>query len=388
MFSHIPLRVLEEMYGKVLPSMLEELTGVSAKTWKKGGPKRPAELVKARAGVRDRALRRLQDEGGFPYEEAVALVRSRDFDSQGPWLTLVRFGASNEEFVCPGTEELARQLDKLDNQLEGFRKAGDLPGFKAKLLESRFYASGVEWLLSIDEGEHVLESASAENWQEITPVVAAIFLGAMLQLLASWDVEFQSRYLVSDKSEWVMRPRPLFKMVMPRLKTGARPNEHGKSPPRGLFHLPIRRLLDLSYCFARRFREGVWPSESEMTRSLIAASGGQVLMGEDFSEQPMGKLRKGIRRLKSEEFSSVWESMCGGDRALSPHPPWPLYCVAQLWTVLLVQKDKNHPTPGISSVDIGWDEYYEYWWDRCLKGFGAKGIRLGALPWPPCFDLI
>lgn len=388
MFSHIPLRVLEETYGKTLPSMLEELTGVSAKTWKKGGPKRPAEEMKARAGMRGRALKRLQDQGGFSYEEAVAVVCSRDFDSQGPWLTLVRYAMSNERFACPGTEELARQLDQLSDQLEGFRKAGDLPGFKAELLESDFYSSGAEWLLSIDGEKHLLESASAEDWQEITPLVAAIFSGAMLQVLASWDVEFQSKYFVSEKSGWVMRPRPLFKMVMPRLKPGVRPNEDGALPARGLFHLPLRRLVDLGYCLARRFKEGKWPPENEMTRSLIAASGGQVLMGEDWSEQPVGKLRKGIRRLRGEEFASVWESMCGDDRDLSPHPPWPLYCVAQLWTVLLVQKDKNHPMPGISSVYVGWDEYYEYWWDRCLKGFGAKGIRFGALPWPSCFELI
>lgn len=382
MFNNLPIRILEEAYGKSLPSVLEEFTGVSAKTWKKGGPKRNAEIAKAKAGGRDTVSQRLRQYGGYSDQEVVEIFHSIDWDGQGLWLLLVRWSVSDKKLACPNTEELAKQLDELSCRLVAIQEAGDLPGFRSELMASGFYASGEEWLLSIEEGRRAIESAaSAKDLQGVMPLASVIFWVALLQILSSWDVEFQSKFLTPEKSGRGLKPQPLFEMVMPRLKPGMSPNEDGSYPAHGLFHLPLRRLLDLTYCLSERYRSGRWPEGTP--RAQIAASGGVVLMGEDYSEQPLAKLRHGLRGLTAEEFSSIWESMAGHDDNLCRHPPWPLYIVAQLWTALAIRKSEQRPSGGGTTMFVGFEAHYRNWWDRCLVEFQAKGTRFGDIPWPP-----
>lgn len=385
MLTPLVIRLLEEMSGRVMPSLMEDATGVSARTWRSGGPQSPAVILRAKADFIGRHLKRLQTLGGYSYDEAVAIHRAINWNECGLWLMLVRWELlPNSPYRCTKTEELARELDALAAELDERRLSDDIVGYRQLLLESAALDIGSEWLLKVKGIDAAkLKHGEYGSWESLTPLIKAVSIVALLRLLACWDVEFQSRYLTERDKRRGLVPRPLFQYVLPALKPGRKLTAQGKYPARGLFRLPLRRALELSYCVATFHRAKRWPRVHEVTRTMIAAAGGKTLHGESHSEQPLAKIHLGSRGLTSAEFFAVWQSMCGGKPdEKTPQPPWPIYIAAQIWTLLFVEAGRCKNTPRAVSIIVHDDQWYRYWWEHYLAESKRQGTFFGNDPWP------
>ena len=385
MLNPIVIRLLEEMSGKVMPSLMEDATGVSAKTWKSGGPHSPAVIRRAKTEFIGRHLERLQTFGGHSYDEAVAIHRATNWNERGPWLMFVRWELlPKSPYRCPKTEELARDLDDLAAQLDERRLSDDIAGYRQLLLDSGALDIGSEWLLNVEKIDAAtLKRGGDESWESLIPLITVTLMVALLRLLACWDVEFQSRYLTAPDKRRGLLPRPLFQYVLPALKPDIKLTAQGKYPAHGLFLLPLRRAIELSYCIATFHRDKRWPKAHEVTRTMIAAAGGKTLHGENHSEQPLAKIHLGSRGLTSAEFADVWQSMCGGNPDdKTPLPPWPIYVAAQIWTALFVEAGRCKNTPRAMSITVHDDQWYRYWWAYYLAEFKRQGTFFGNDPWP------
>ena len=207
---------------------------------------------------------------------------------------------------------------------------------------------------------------------------------AFFQLLACWDVEFALMYLTDPDNRTGTAPQPIFELLMPALSPSATEFPNGTYRSRGLFHPPLRRLLDLCYCFSVRHREGRWPGKARVTRAQVAGAGGTVLQG-DASEQPLAKIRKGLRGLSAKEFEEVWMSMIGSSKGgESISPPWPCYLACQILTLLFTEKNSR----GTKSMILPTPTLYRYWWERYLAEFKTKGAHFGNLPWPSYLKVV
>lgn len=306
--------------------------------------------------MREKALEGLHAQSGFSHDEAVAFLQRVNNGSQsGPWFNLVRTGVLPEgPHRCPVTETLTRQLDELGDRLDHLRQAQDLIAYREALLSSGFLEQGDEWLRNFWETEAArFRDAQVTSWDDMKPLVEAVVLVALFRLMASWDVEFHAHHLTDQKTGRGLLPLPLFAQVLPRLRPGSLLNAQGEYPSRGLFHLPLTRLLEFSYCLGTYHRTRRWPAKRQISRTHVAAAGGVALQGPEVTEQPLAKIYKGTRGLKGQEFSDVWDSMCGrqGDEN-SPMTPWPLYLAAQLWTELFVAKATNNKSSRLRHVIV------------------------------------
>lgn len=373
------------MYGKTLPSLLEKASGVSAKTWKKGGPQSPAVAQRARIDTIAQHLQRLQTVGGYTYDESVAIHRKIDWNDNGLWLTLVRWGLlPDDPHRCPQTEDMARRLDELATQLDDRKLANDVAGCRRVLIESGELEIAAEWLRDVEEIDvNALLHANSESWDSLNPLLYTTLGVAVLRLLACWDVEFFSRYLTDVSDRRGLIPRPLFELVLPTINPRSKMNSDGSYPARGLFLLPIRRALEFSHCLATHHRTRRWPEKHEITRSKVAAAGGAILQGENLSEQPLAKIHSGSRGLTSAEFADVWQSMCGDkSHDKTPLPPWPVYVAAQIWAALFVQTNHDKNTAKAVAIFILDKRSYGYWWEYYLGEFKRQGTFFGNIPWP------
>lgn len=383
MFSSIPLRVIQESRGKVMPVLLEEMTGVSAKTWRKGGPKSKAVVAKADAGIRESMVRNLRD-AGYSSAEIVEIYNSIEWKDLGAWQGLVKMGdGMNESRQCTITLMLAKKIDALGFELKSLRKQNDLEGYKSALLASDFFTHCTTWPSMSKEAAVAQEKAlTAEKWSDIQDLTSCVAIVAIYQLLSHWDVEFLSKYLTNHTTGRGLEPRPLFELVMPAMKASFKQKEDGTYPFRGVFILPLARLLDFSYCLSEFIRSSKWPQKRQITRRQVASAGGEILLGEDATEQPLAKIRKGIRGLSIEEFGTVFQSMCGSDESgKSFFPPLPIYLAAQLWMHLYVKK-RSGRMAGIDEMTYGFESDYRYCWDQALIELKAKGVHFGKIPWP------
>lgn len=389
MLNQIAVRLIEEISGQRWTSFAEGLTGVSAKTWKKGGPQSAAVVARAEATLHAKFFQNLHENSGYSYDEAVAIVRQVNWSDTGNWHAFVRWGIPYDcSFNFPETETLARRIDALARQLGERRQIGDLNGYRQLLLNSGFVEEGDEWLQRFNKASaSALQEVKDTSWETLKPLMGAVLSVALIRLLACWDVEYQSRCFYDDETRRGLSPQPIFGMLLPALRPGVQPDAEGKYPSRDLFRLPLRRMLVFLYCLTTFSRTKSWPRSTELTRTRIAASGGKTLQGADTTEQPLAKIFRGTRGLTASEFLDVWGSMSGyADTEESPIPPWPLYFVAQLWTVLLVRRgkirrDKKEQWVAVE-VGVHDDRLYRYWWDIYLAEFKAKGVKFGNLPWP------
>lgn len=383
MFSSIPIHVIRESTGKADAVVLEKLTGVSAKTWRKGGPQSEAVVAKAKMGIRESVVRNLRT-AGYTTPEIAQIYQSIEWESSGAWQSLVKFGEGlNPKFHCPATMELAKRFDLFGLQLQKIRRENDLNGFRDLLLASNILQYAKNWPSIADELSVANDRAlQAENWVGLQELLACVAIAGIYQLLSLWDVEFCSKFFFNSSSRKGLEPTPLFAMVMPTVKSRFKQKKDGTYPLQGVFVLPIGRLLDLSFCLSEYHRSAKWPVKGQITRRQVASAGGEILLGEGATEQPLAKLRKGIRGLTIDEFAAVFESMCGMDKdGKLVFPPLPIYLAAQIWTHLFVKKRIGR-FAGVDEFTWGAESDYRFCWDLALAEFKAKGVFFGNTPWP------
>lgn len=379
--------IFHEIYGKALPAALEEITGITAKTWRSPeGPKRPSTIEKGLEHMSEWMVRTLQEKGGYsPIEAAAMAALRRSQLSKGGYLTALVCGFHQpERFVWPVTEALALRLDAQALQLTELRKANDFDGFRQTILESWGGNEANSWSSELEEFASALKSATnAKIWSDLVGITAFWGIHATYRFLACWDVEFQSVYLTDTQSGRGLAPQPVFLLVAPSLRPGIKARPDATYSSRGLFHLPLRRLLNLSFCLAHYHKERKWPPKRRVTRTFVAAAGGPILQGEEATEQPLAKIYKGSRKLTAHEFSDVWVSMCGkNEDGISPMPPWPCYVAAQMWTRLFIVKSSDSNRPGAVSLTVQDPNIYHYWWDHYYQEAKAKSTHFGNISWP------
>lgn len=387
MLDELFLPLFEQILGRSLPHALEDMTGVSAKTWRtSGGPKRPRAQQKVQENLHKWGLAKLMDTGGYSPEEAkkIADLRLAQFGKAGFFTSLAQGFNSPENFEWPQTEALGQQLDDDTEVIRRLYIAKDLQGLQTCLLAFCEQGPSTTWLLTLKGFDEALEEAKqATCWGGLIKLLAFWSAQSVYRFLASWDVEFHAVYLTDKASGRGMRPQPLFGLLLPTLRPGVKPGSDGKYPSRGLFHPPLRRLLELSFRLAHFHRYHQWPKTKDARRRDVAAWGGSTLLGTETTEQPLAKIYRGSRSLSAEEFLDVWVSMCGEDKdGISPMPPWPCYIAAQIWTHLFVETMSSKKYAGIRSMITQGPEVYSYWWTYYFEQFKAKDVRFGDMPWP------
>lgn len=383
MFSSIPLHVIHEAKGKADAVLLEELTGVSAKTWRKGGPQSEAVVAKAKMGLRESVVRSLRN-AGYSSEEIALAYHSIDWEAPGAWQAIIKMGEGlSPKFHCSQTMALAKEFDLFGARLQKLRQEKDLIGFREQLLSSETTRYAQNWPSIAAELSVATDHAlKATNWEELQDLLACIAGAGIYQLLSCWDVEFFSKFFSDPSRQKGLKPTPLFSMVMPTVKSRFKQREDGTYPLQGVFVLPLGRLLDLSFCLSEYHRSKKWPVKGQITRRQVASAGGEILLGEGATEQPLAKLRKGIRGLTIDEFVDVFQSMCGTDHAGKlVFPPLPIYLAAQIWTHMLVKK-RTGRFAGVDEFIWGGESDYRFCWDLALAEFKAKGASFGDTPWP------
>lgn len=383
MFSSIPFHVIREAHGKADAVFLEKISGVSAKTWRKGGPQSNAVVTKAKIGVRESFVRSLRN-AGYSSEEISQAYQSIDWETLGAWQAVVRMGEGlNSKLHCPHTMGLAKEFDLLGARLQKLRHEKDLVGFREQLLSSESMRYAKNWPSIAAELSVATDRAlQAANWEELQELLACVAGAGIYQLLSCWDVEFFSKFFYDPSRQKGLKPAPLFSIVMPTVKSRFKQREDGTYPLQGVFVLPLGRLLDLSFCLSEYHRSEKWPLKGQITRRQVAAAGGEILLGKGATEQPLAKLRKGIRGLTIDEFGDVFQSMCGADHAGKlVFPPLPIYLGAQIWTRMLVKK-RTGRFAGVDEFIWGGESDYRFCWDLAFAGFKAKGATFGNTPWP------
>lgn len=383
MFSSIPFHVIREAHGKSDAVFLENITGVSAKTWRKGGPQSKAVVAKAKMGMRESFIRSLRN-AGYSSEEVAQAYQSIDWEVPGAWQAIIRMGEGlNPNFHCPQTMALAKEFDLFGARLQKLRHEKNMIGFRDQLLSSETMRYANNWTNIAAELSVATDRAmKAANWEDIHELLLCVAYAGIYQLLSCWDVEFFSKYFLNSSKRKGLKPVPLFSMVMPTVKSRFKQREDGTYPLQGVFVLPLARLLDLSFCLAEYHRSEKWPIKGQITRRQVASAGGEILLGEGATEQPLAKLRKGIRGLTIDEFGDVFQSMCGENRERElVFPPLPIYLSAQIWTHMFVKK-RTGRFAGVDEFTWGVEPDYFSCWDIAYAEFKAKGAIFGDTSWP------
>lgn len=316
-------------------------------------------------------------------EDYMDYVNADGCDGHFPFSRLVRECSIPGRFEFQHTLAIAKSMDELNVMFWDIRRADNVPRFKKMFINEGILTVLKEWLSAAGEEKYLAQIQAAlesgNTWDDCRPIVSATEILFLYQLLACWDIEFLSIYLTNRDGGRGMTPQPIMELFMPVLKPGAKPLPDGRFPAHGLFHLPLRRLLDFCYCLSVLQREGRWPSKRRITRTQVAGAGGPILQG-DASDQPLAKIRKGLRGLSLDEFREVWTSMVDqGGHTEVPMPPWPWYVGSQILTLMFIEGSEH---VGAKSMLVPTPSLYRYWWERYFSELKAKGLHFGDTPWP------
>jgi hypothetical protein len=199
--------------------------------------------------------------------------------------------------------------------------------------------------------------------------------------LACWDIEFQSNYYQQLGEKNNIEILPLFQCLMPRMKPESRPKSSGEFSPRGIFHIPMRRLLEMSYCLAYFCRNQKFPDASHLSRSDIDAWAGEANRMQ--GEGNIAKIYRGTMGLSALEFDEIWISMCGKNKGGKiPIAPWPTYIAAQIWTHLYVTKSTFKGSRTTTGMVIPSPEIYTHWWHYHYEKIGIAAPNGKVTSWP------
>lgn len=383
MFNQFSILVLERLYGRKVPVILQEETGVSERTWrnriKNGWSPGEEEVEELRAHMADCAAAMLKDKCGVADSEARDFLSRRPSSLAGialPTADLLfifspGFGGEYSESIA-----VARQFDLYCYALANAAKLSDADVAREILLDC------LEWALSFwgddeedDEDAQELRGKllAAEDLKSLLESAMPLADQLFLLVLAFWDVEFCSNY-----TRGKLEPISLFKLVMPCLSPtielescSNRFLRDGKPPKRGVFEKSTARLLDFLAVLSCWRRNRVPPDKLPAVKEMAAW----------FKEDP-GRItswRDETTLFTYSHFLSVWQSACVPDkRGRCPEAPAPMLVVAHLLSPLLV-REKGKVTQWIVCGDG-----YERWWKRILDRLTAKGLKFGSTPWPKC----
>lgn len=362
--------------------MAAELTGISERTWRDGGPKSKSKQEKLPNIIKESLRKRLENNTRLSKEE-VASVLDRLIDGDKGFLSslIISFGEM-QGLSWPITEKLALELDIQNRELTDLLRQKNFPAFKQRILQLCNAPPLKLWINSIPQGVGLLKNSTrAKDVKELDEITGCWAMHALYKILACWDLEFQSKYLHPEGSTHSIEIRPLFHLLMPRTKPESGSDSMEKLSVRGIFHIPMRRLLEMSYCLAYFCRYRKFPNNSQVRRRNIEAwaGGSNKIQGEG----NIAKIYRGTMGLTASEFDDIWVSMCGESKnGEYPLVPWPIYIAAQVWTHLYVTKKSCKGSRIANAIETPGAGIYEYWWHYHHRQIKIKTPNSKVAAWP------
>ncbi len=384
MLATILSPILSEINDKSNHKIAEELTGISERTWRDGGPKSKAKQEKIPSLIKESLKNRLENNTSLSKEEVTdALDRLAD-DHRGFLSSLITSFGKLQGFGWPITEKLALDLDAQNKELTNLIQRQDFHAFKQRIIELCSAKPLKLWINSIPGAVSLLEnSAYAEDMKALDEITGYWAIHAIYTILACWDLEFQTKYLHPEGSTHNIEIRPLFHLLMPRTKPQSRSDSIEELSPKGILHLPMRRLLEMSYCLACFCRNRKFPKIARVRTCDVEA-----WAGESKKMQGKGNIEKiysGTMGVTASAYDDIWVSMCG-KRITGEYPlaPWPIYIAAQIWTHLYVTKKNSNGSKTANAIVTPGAGTYEYWWyhHRQKIEIGTQNNKVAA--WPKC----
>lgn len=272
--------------------------------------------------------------------------------------------------VYPQTLKLAIQLDETSNCLRAFRTADQIRPFVDLLLDSPLIEIdhfSVPELGSPSASQVRREVIDAIAWDDLDRPMRVITLNLAMQLMATLDLEFCAGYLGAFVAT------PVFDSLMPRIAPRAQPNDNGTYPAsRDLFHIPVRRLLELSACLRYFKMHRTWPIQ---VHSVVEMETWMSTEAATITKWRMG------RRFTLADFQSIWGAMYSHLAILDqPGTPTPLVFAATLLTQLYVKGSREKKNISMTIPD---PEIYRRWWLIQQQRPALKELKFGSESWMP-----
>jgi len=327
---------------------------------------RPSRLARAKAYSWMVANHNLE-KAGIDEKERQALIDGHP----STWMAGVVYEAglaSGLEY--PRTLAFAAQIDALGAAFLEAQSEKDLGRAKALLVDTEWldhrYFSETATERSADAPPRLLRRViSATGWDELLQEMVTVRLNLLFSVLALWDIELHSRHLKR------LQARPVFSFLLPYADVPEGANKVLRT--RGMFRLPVRRLLDLVFALASLQPRREWkvdrPSLEELAQKTNEA------------EQTLVNWRDGTKRFGWRDFDRVWREMflAAQDKGTAPIAPLaPLFVAATIFQNLLVNVDSRSPAKRILLFD---EDYSDWWAFHAAEAEGPK-VEAGASPWP------
>ena len=357
------LSYIEIESGKALTSLMAERTGISSRTWLRGGPKRVAARTRARASSRASLHNELVSHGWSKEVDRLISEHPQSLEPRALYAGLVYSAQYPGIAEFPQTLALARIADRVSASLWEARAAGNLVAFR----------SGADLNLDTEQvlgrGTRNLERLrTAHDWNAADNALGALAMDVLVSLFATWDVELCSRFFSR------FEPLPIFSLLLPQLRQPAGVADF-KHEGRAAVRLPTRRLIDLTTCLAHYVRHGRWTAKPMAVKQLAA----QVKE----TEQLVKDWRRG-RLFTRPDYAKLWEHCCRkpNEEQTRVPVPMPLYVAATMWQMTLVGETGPRQSPWLI------ERAYVAAWQRRLREARAKGVVFGSTPWPACVSRV
>lgn len=361
MFSLGWLKVIEEIHGKKLSTLISEASEVSFPTARKIAYGSASEITNDAAYQKafEGFKAKLVSEGVDQEEVKVCLEEMRGHQGafQSVMWSFTGLGAYQKTYQFAGlidhlwNEFLVVFLESSGNYPSGAMYRSD--GISADYWRRHHDAS------QMAEGHATGQSEKKDN--------GVLWHNLVISFFALWDVEFYLRWFAAYK------PRPIMLGLMPAL--GFRLSAGESASRRDTFLLPVRNPIDLLACIAHKINTGVWPANVPSVQDQAQMSGEHI--------QNLTKWRNGEKRFTLRQCEGVWRELIGpSNRARANETfPAPLYV-----TALYAKHNLCGLSDGFQAIDV-YDDEYRYWWKRHMDEHAQGGESgVGAKEWPACLD--
>jgi len=382
LFNIFTVQLQERLQSQATPVLLEELSGISQRTWRtrlKEGWEPTFEEAEILRRTTESALQeKLVKERGYSEQEALEMTQaapSHVARRHLPTADLIYWNCHVQGGHYAESIAVATQFDTYCQALcEAFNDR-DLDRLKQVLLQSLGWLKACSQagtdLSDADDLEKRFNSATdiAQLLEDSNPLAEQL----IFHVFSCWDVEFCATYFDGHFEAY-----PLFELLMPRLAPSievevgtGRFLRDGKPPRQKVFEKPMSRFLDFISVLIYWRKNGHFPEKLPKV--------GDMVRWFDQGEPQIVSWRDETTRLSVERFVAIWKEALGVDeQGKYPQLPGPMYVAAFMWTPLLV-REKGKPTAWYLFFDS-----YELAWKRNVERLTAKGLKFGTVAWPNC----
>jgi len=366
--SLMPLHALAEGRNQSIPSLLQDMTGLSKARISQGNLDaiRPSTQVKV-----DRHLEELLQEQFKSDPEGLQHLRSKiaaapatRSGEQAPlagWVHQLEF---LPWIPLPITKGVALAIDELLEALLTCCRDDDFRGFKCVLL-AHFEHHGlpvraIGQMASEPAPENQLATLHAiADWEQSDNWTRQLAEYLYWDLISSLDAEWNSHYFAGRQT------KPLFPLVMVRPQDGLLESMKVASR-KNIFFKPVRRLLEFLYALAFYFRYKRWPTQAPKPKTLagiLYRPGSQELAEERLISNYFDGTTKVILDLVLEHWGQLLQHFMPAHlESKRPNPPLPMIMLALQWQTLLVQnKGRSFFVPDMKTYETLWDLRSRQW---------------------------